>query len=56
MFSGKIKRYNSYSKVTEAFIQRSTWEKVFRKYAANLQENTDVDVYFNEVAHLPVDK
>ena len=29
---------------TEAALQRCSWEKLFRKYAANLQENTHVEV------------
>ena len=30
----------------EATLQRSYWEKVFWKYAANLQENTHAEVRF----------
>ena len=30
----------------EAAIQRCSWEKVFWKYAANLQENTHAEVRF----------
>ena len=29
---------------TEAALQRCSWEKLFRKYAANLQENTHAEV------------
>ena len=35
---------------TEAAIQRCSWEKVFWKYAANLQENTMLKCDFNEAA------
>ena len=31
---------------SEAAIQRSSWEKVFRKYATDLQENTHTEVPF----------
>ena len=31
---------------TETAIQRCSWEKVFWKYAANLQENTHAEVRF----------
>ena len=31
---------------SEAGVQRCSWEKVFWKYAANLQENTHVEVWF----------
>ena len=34
--------------MTEAAIQRSSLEKVFWKYAANLQENTLAEVWFQE--------
>ena len=34
----------------ETAIQKCCYEKVFRKYAANLQQNTHVDVRFNKVA------
>ena len=30
----------------EAAIQRCSWEKKFRKYAANLQQNTHAEVWF----------
>ena len=30
----------------EEFTQRCSWEKVFWKYAANLQENTHAEVWF----------
>ena len=33
-------------KITEAANQRGPWEKVFWKYAANLQENTHAEVGF----------
>ena len=32
--------------VSEAALQRCSWEKVFWKYVANLQENTHVEVWF----------
>ena len=31
---------------TEAVTQKCSWEKVFWKYAANLQENTHAGVWF----------
>ena len=31
---------------TEAAVQRSSWEKMLQKYAANLQENTHAEVRF----------
>ena len=31
---------------TEAALKRCFWEKVFWKYAANLQENTHAEVRF----------
>ena len=34
---------------TEAALQRYSFEKVFGKYAANLQENTHAEVKFNKV-------
>ena len=54
----KIYRYNSQTlltfvlflsdklKIPEAAIHRCSYEKVFRKYAANLQENTHAEVGF----------
>ena len=33
-------------KVSEAAVQRCSYEKVFWKYAANLQENTHAKVWF----------
>ena len=36
--------------LTEAAIQRCSWENVFWKHAANLQENTHVEVWFQQVA------
>ena len=33
-------------KVTEAALHKCSWEKVFWKYAANLQENTHTEVRF----------
>ena len=33
----------------EAALQRSYWEKVFWKYAANLQENTHAKVLLQEI-------
>ena len=32
---------------TEAALQRCSYEKVFWKYAANLEENTHAEVYWN---------
>ena len=34
------------SHLTEAAVQRCFYEKIFRKYAANLQENTHAEVWF----------
>ena len=34
---------------TEAVVQRCSYEKVFWKYAANLQENTHAEVKVNKV-------
>ena len=34
--------------MTEAALQRFSQEKVFWKYAANLQENTYTEVWFRE--------
>ena len=31
---------------TEAAVQRGFWEKMFWKYAANLQKNTHAEVWF----------
>ena len=36
--------------ITEAAVQRCSWEKVFWIYAENLQENTHSEVRFNKVA------
>ena len=33
-------------KLTEAATQRCSQEKIFRKYAANLQENPHAEVWF----------
>ena len=38
--------YLSWSRQLEAVFQRCSWEKVLWKYAANLQENTHVEVWF----------
>ena len=32
--------------MTEAVAQKCSWQKVFWKYAANLQENTHAKVWF----------
>ena len=42
-----LENYHTYqSKATEGATQRCSWEKVFWKYAANLQENTHAEVQF----------
>ena len=38
--------FSRYSQSTEAAIQRCSYEKVFWKYAANSQENTHAEVWF----------
>ena len=35
-----------YPQTSEAALQRCSWEEVFWKYAANLQENTHAEVWF----------
>ena len=35
-----------FEQLVESAVQRCSWEKVFRGYAANLQENTDVKECF----------
>ena len=37
---------------TEAPLQRYSLEKVFRKYAANLQKNTHAEVYLETLLKL----
>ena len=34
--------------LTEAALQRWSWEKVFGRYSANLRENTHAEVWFQE--------
>ena len=46
MFWDNTANFLLYEVDPEVAVQRCSWEKVFRKYAANLQENTHVELWF----------
>ena len=46
--SGKVAEnaFTFLQTILDAGLERCSWEKVFWKYAANLQENTHAEVWF----------